>query len=617
MVDAKPSPSGNFCRRDRRRDRRPTDNRIRTSQNRALAGVLMLALCTPSTATAADPETSAGHFVLRDIAAKTGFAAALRGAMGHAAAWGDADANGRPDLFVGTFTDRLAEVYRAGGARGPVPNTLLLQSNPSLDPREPLRFVALRKPPLAHFGRATGAVFADFDGDGWLDLYVSNNGRSGSRNLLYHNKGLGAAGGFELVNDRVGAPVGRPETARSVVAFDFNGDRRLDLFVLAAVRHGPSLLFENLGNWRFRVSDALPDDIVGLGVVAGDVTGNGWPDLFVGGPNRLFVNMGHGRFREATELKLDWGFRAEDDAPSCGVDVGDFDLDGRLDLLIGSHTKRPWAEPVPLRLFRNLGSTPDRVRFVEVTEQVGLTPVPMRTPHVELRDFDNDGWPDIYASVVVYDGRSVHPLIFRNLRRTGSAPPRFEQTALKHCPGFPSPEDYRPGMRTGEFFQRLVRNRKLMYFAAAPSCDFDRDGRLDLAMISWFPEVPSLLLHNQTPSGRSLTVAVAAEGERTGPGPVDWRLGIGAVVRVYPSGTAGTADARLIASESIGSARGYTCGFEPLAHLGCGSHEEVDVVVDLPAGGGRLVARRVRTAREQQPIVVIRASEAERLPPGP
>ena len=78
--------------------------------------------------------------------------------------------------------------------------------------------------------------------------------------------------------------------------FDFNGDGLLDLLVLATVGKGPSMLFQNLGDFKFKRSKALPADLVGLGVAIGDITGNGWPDVFVGGPNRLFVNRGRGRF---------------------------------------------------------------------------------------------------------------------------------------------------------------------------------------------------------------------------------------------------------------------------------------------------------------------------------
>lgn len=527
--------------------------------------------------------------LFRDLAEEMGLRDPLRGMMAHAAAWGDVDRDGRLDLFVGSFADRPVEVYRAGGADGPVPNVLLMQRDG--------RFVPVQNEAIAWKGRATGSVFADFDNDGWPDLYVSNNGRLGKENLLYRNKG----GTLERVTDQVGAPLHLPETSRGVGVLDFDGDGLLDLLVLATVRQGPSRLFQNLGNFRFKESNALPADLVGLGVAIGDVTGNGWPDVFVGGPNRLFVNRGRGRFREATELDLDWGFRAEDDAPSCGVAFGDFDRDGRLDLLIGSHTKRPWAEPLPLRLFRNLGSTPEQVRFVEVTEPAGLPPVPMKTPHVEIRDFDNDGWPDLYTAIAVYKEGKTYPAVFRNLGGGPGRLPRFEETAFVHRPEYPTPEDYHPQMRSGEFYERFASGQKVMYFAPGPSSDFDGDGRLDLMLPNWFSTRPSQLLKNETPAGNYLDVEVVG-GDGVN------REGIGSMVRAYRAGEALVAGADFVASEQIATGYGYASGQAPVAHLGLGDLEVCDVVVTLPHGKGRIVQRGVKANQRLR----IEASEAAR-----
>src|SRR5262249_52951523 len=154
--------------------------------------------------------------------------------------------------------------------------------------------------------------------------------------------------------------------------------------------------------------------------------------------------------REAKELKLDWGFKAEDDAPSCGVAFGDFDRDGKLDILIGSHTKQPWAKPVPLRLFRNLGSTMDKVSFEEGTGKVGLEKVPMRSPHVEMRDFDNDGWPDLYSAITVFKDGKVYPAVWKNLGAKSGELPKFQETAFIHRKDFPTKEDWFPKMKTAD-----------------------------------------------------------------------------------------------------------------------------------------------------------------------
>lgn len=527
--------------------------------------------------TATDAADGPGPFVFRDVAAEMGITKPTRGMMAHGAAWGDIDRDGKLDLWIGSFCDRKVEVYQAGGATGPVPNVLLLQRKGG--------FVSDSNEAIAWKGRATGCVMVDFDNDGWTDLYVSNNGKLGKENLLYHNN----RGTLELVTDKAGAPLHQPDTSRGVGVFDFDGDGLLDLLVLATVGTGESMLFQNQGNMKFKRSKALPADLVGLGVAIGDITGDGRPDVFVGGPNRLFVNLGRGKFREATELDLHWGFKAEDAAPSCGVAMGDFDRDGRLDLLIGSHTKKPWGEPLPIRLFRNLGSTQEKVQFEEVTEQVGLKPLPMKSPHVEIRDFDNDGWPDLYTSIVIFKEGKTYPAIYKNLGCKPGELPRFQETAFVHRPEYPEPEDYHPKMAGGAYYDGLVAGGKLMYYAPGPSSDFDGDGRLDLMLPSWYSTQASLLLKNETRGGSYLDVTVVgADGIN--------RDGIGSMVRAYLPGEALVAGGSgFVASEQIATGYGYASGQVPVAHLGLGDLKTCDVVVTFPYGKGQVVRRGVKT----------------------
>ncbi len=167
-----------------------------------------------------------------------------------------------------------------------------------------------------------GVAAADYDGDGWIDLYVTRYGR----NILYHNNGNGT---FTDVTEKAG--VAAPGWSTSAVWFDYDNDGKLDLFVASFVYYDktqnvlctddinrryycipryyeprPSHLFHNNGNGTF-TDVSKESGIAGypgksFGVVATDVNNDGRMDLFVANdtmPNFLFVNKGGGKFEES------------------------------------------------------------------------------------------------------------------------------------------------------------------------------------------------------------------------------------------------------------------------------------------------------------------------------
>src|SRR2546421_1223713 len=204
-----------------------------------------------------------------------------------------------------------------------------------------------------------GVAAADYDGDGWIDLYVTSYGR----NILYHNNGNRT---FTDVTDKAG--VAAPGWSTSAVWFDYDNDGKLDLFVASFVYYDkqlnvlctddinrryycipryykptPSHLFHNNGNGAFtdvsKESGIADSPGKSFGVVATDVNNDGRMDLFVANdtmPNFLLINNGGGKFEESG-LAAGVAFSESGKARSgMGVDAVDFDGDGWQDLFVAN-----------------------------------------------------------------------------------------------------------------------------------------------------------------------------------------------------------------------------------------------------------------------------------------
>jgi hypothetical protein len=552
-----------------------------------LVGMLIL-FAFASANRAADKESSAASpgFVFRDVTAAAGLLPQVSGIRGHGAGWGDADGDGWIDLYVATFH-----------TEGSKPNVFFRNAEG--------RFQLDDQASLKISTRASAALFADLDNDGDLDLYVSSMPAAGDSRLgqreghallgctLFRNDGGGKYANISEGNAACPTAFG----GRSAAALDFDGDGLLDLLVGEDPIPGyngsatkSTRLFRNQGKLRFEdVSRAAgsPEDTPGLGVAAADVNNDGWPDFFLACSgaegNRLYLNDGKGSFREAPGSRevFAWPDSKGDDMV-CGVTFGDVNRDGQLDIVLGQHFSRPWLEPRANRLYLNRGLKDGVPRFEDVTESVGLAPLPMKAPHVEIQDFDNDGWPDIYASIVKFRDGQAYPLIFRHEGLEAGLPKFSEQTLAAN--DFPTDAD-RAVKRTGEFFDKMIADRKIIYTAPGPSGDYDNDGRIDLFLANWWMESPSMLLRNETPSGHWLDVRVEGSGDVN-------RMGIGSRVNIYPAGKLGDASS-LLGCREIATGYGYASAQPAIAHFGLGELDHVDVEVVLPHGNGTVVQKNV------------------------
>ncbi|MFQ5732093.1 MAG: CRTAC1 family protein [Planctomycetaceae bacterium] len=492
---------------------------------------------------------------LVDVTDKAGLRKPLTGILGHGGAWGDFDGDGKIDLYVGGFSDRPAADYKP--APGPVPNRLLRNLGNG-------KFEWVRQQAVEVVGRTSGAVFADLDNNGTLELYVANNAKPAAARraktdvqraarVQLSNLFRNDDGKLVDVSKASGAVPAALHTARNIGVFDYNGDGLLDLLVIEDRfrRNHRSVLLKNEGRLRFRVVNketGLPGDLFGLGLAVADVNGDHRPDFFVGHSNRFFLSAKGGKYVEPPSLKKTFAWKPlhAEDWP-CGAAFGDLNRDGRLDLVLSIH-----CETARNRVFLNDGLKNGVPRFRDVTKAVGLPDsVAEKSPHVEIQDFDNDGLPDLYFSTawMAKDG-AIQPLIYRNLGVKNGLP-RF--TAV-----------HRPG-----------KGEKLVYFPAGPSGDYDGDGRVDLFLINWFRGNHCRLLHNESRRRHWLTVKVT--------GKTFNRMGIGSQVRVYPAGMLGNGRS-LLGFQELSTGYGYAGGQPAVCHFGLGDVKTVDLDVRFPNG---------------------------------
>jgi len=340
-----------------------------------------------------------GEIVFDDATEELGLVEPLTGMYGHSAAFGDVNGDDYPDLVVGTFADREPEAYQVRGADGPSPDQLLV-SQPELEPETGWS---------TELGRTSGAVFADLDNDGDDDLLVIRHaGRaadSETPSRLYENDN-----GHLEPHSEILPPGFR---GRTPAVADYDGDGLLDIYV-SEDNSGETggLLLHNEGSLQFtdETDGSGLEGIFALSAAAGDLNGDRSPDLATS--TAVFVNQGGLGFLEVTPddyAAIPIG--DEDDA--AGVTLGDLNRDGFTDIVVGQHYRAAveFDSEVPVRVFLNDGA--DNPGFEDVTESAGLTPLPTLAPHVQVADIDNDSWPDILTSASSGDGTTL--AVYRNL----------------------------------------------------------------------------------------------------------------------------------------------------------------------------------------------------------
>ena len=434
-----------------------------------------------------------------------------------------------------------------------------------------------------------GVAAADYDNDGWIDLFVTNYGRD----LLYRNNGDGT---FTETGAAAGV-AGKGEWSTGAAFGDYDGDGWLDLYVARylefdvddpplggefcgyrgipvmcgpkGLKGAPDILYRNNGDGTFTdvtraagVADAKL--LYGFSPVFEDFDNDGDPDLFVtndAGPNYYFRNRGDGTFRESA-LLAGVGYNAQGTAQAdMGVAAGDVGGDGRVDLFTTTFSEEYYP------FFRNLGAG----GFEEVSQPAGLATktLPYLGWATFFLDFDNDGNLDLFVA-------------------NGHIFPQVE----------PSLETYRqPDLLfggNGEFgFQDVTRQVELDQAPVRSSrggafCDYDNDGDLDVLVLA-IDDAPTLLRNDGGNRRNWLQFRLA--GRRGN------RSGIGARVKVVAGSTTRTGRVR--------SGGSYLSQNDLRLHFGLGEAAAADRVEVRWPGGGSQVLTNVQANQ------IVRIEEAE------
>ena len=422
-----------------------------------------------------------------------------------------------------------------------------------------------------------GVAIADYDNDGWPDIYVTNWGK----NRLYHNNHDGT---FTDLAEKAGVTLGN--WSSGATWGDYDGDGRLDLFVAGylhfdrdhlpvaevnGVRNAfcmfrgapvscgprglkgePDHLFHNNGDGTFtdvseKAGVADKAGYYGLGAVFADVNNDGKLDLIVGNdstPNYLYLNKGNGTFQDAS---YDSGFAVNgvgQETASMGLAVGDYQNNGRLDIFDTTFSDN--YKP----LYRNEGGA----NFTDVSYEIGLgeITVPFLSWGDAFIDYDNSGWKDLLMS----DGHvypeadkyawgtswKQRPMLFRNMAGKRFVPvPAVEGTGLADVIAG-------RGMAVGDLFN---------------------DGKID-AVINVMDGHPVLLRNVSDDKNHWLELKLVG-------GPKGPREAVGATVYVTANG--------MRQRQDVLSGGSYLSTNDPRPHFGLGQATTVeDIEVHWPSG---------------------------------
>ena len=505
------------------------------------------------------------------------------------------EANGAGCAFFDYDNDGWLDVFILGGRRldgiPPGASNKLYRNN-----RDGTFTDVTAKAGLTDAGWACGVCVGDYNNDGFEDLYLTYYGQ----NRLYKNNGDGT---FTDVTEKAGLKDSKLRFGSGSTFVDYNRDGWLDLFVSnyveidLATAPKPSLqipncnyegvpvncgpgglgapghsLYRNNGDGTF--TDVSKESGVaalrgsyGFTAVAFDANEDGWQDIFVAcdaTPSMLLMNNRDGTFSEEALLRgVALGMSGEPVA-GMGVGIGDFDLDGHIDLVKTHFINQATGA------YRNNG----KAEFDDVTARAGLAGEKRFAGWgAGIVDLDNDGYPDIFIV-------------------NGTFAPELEKLYAKYPAKNPRIIWRNQGdgtfLELGDETGPAISSRHISRGCAFG--DFDNDGDLDILIMN--RNDPPSLLRNDAPAGNHW-LKVRLEGTKSN------RSAIGSRVLVRYGGK--------VQAQCVTSQSSFLSSNDPRLHFGLGSATTADIEIHWPTGAtethAEIKADQLVTVREGEGIV--------------
>jgi enediyne biosynthesis protein E4 len=482
---------------------------------------------------------------------------------GNGAAFFDFDADGWLDLFVanGSTLEKQEK-----GERGP--GNRLYRNDGKGSFRDVTAGSGLEG---GYWG--SGVAAGDYDNDGRVDLYVTTVLEG---NHLYRNEGDGRFADVTAAA-RVG---GGKRDSVSAAFFDYDRDGRLDLLVANYVRFDrayidkvspyclwkglrvfcgptgvagePNVLYHNDGDGTFTDVTAkaglVNPELKSLGLLTADLDDDGWPDVYVASDSTIqgvYRNRGDGTFEDVSLLSGS-GYSQDGRAQAgMGIDAGDFDGDGRPDLFLTTFQDD----------YKTLYHNDGKLRFSDVTyaAKIGQVSFNRLSWGTAFRDFDNDGWPDLFVA-----SGHVYPQVDEaRLAQETYAQGNQVLRNLGHGAFADVTSSAGPGLR-------VIKSSRGAAFG-----DYDNDGRVDIVVVNMDDTLT--LLHNTTKNAHHWLIVKTIGGKSN-------RDGIGARVRVRAGGREQTHEVKTSGS--------FASSNDPRIHFGLGAAARVESLeVKWPSGG--------------------------------